>query len=76
MNVRRLALPINNKPIRAAQSELEEIYDRLKVPGSKYDPVISFVKKAEKLIETKKPDIIADVKGGRSEEAQKMLEVS
>jgi hypothetical protein len=56
----RNALPIDNKPIRKIQSELESINDALRIPGSKsLGPVARSVRTAESTLQREEKAIIA-----------------
>eukprot|EP00873_Tetraselmis_striata_P046079 jgi/Tetstr1/466343/TSEL_010873.t1 len=56
----RDALPINNKPIRAIQRELESISEALRIPGSKsLGPVARSVRKSEQILKDKKSEIVS-----------------
>ncbi|KAJ9526654.1 hypothetical protein QJQ45_017578, partial [Haematococcus lacustris] len=57
----RNALPINNKPIREIQRDLEGISEALRIPGSKnLGPVARAVRSAQGTLNSKKDAIIAD----------------
>eukprot|EP00193_Tetraselmis_chui_P010667 CAMPEP_0177779138 /NCGR_PEP_ID=MMETSP0491_2-20121128/16395_1 /TAXON_ID=63592 /ORGANISM="Tetraselmis chuii, Strain PLY429" /LENGTH=451 /DNA_ID=CAMNT_0019298593 /DNA_START=174 /DNA_END=1529 /DNA_ORIENTATION=+ len=55
----RDALPIQNKPIRMIQKELESVAEALRVPGSKsLGPISRAVRKAEQILKDKKGEIV------------------
>ena len=57
----RLALPINNKPIRQIQASLEQISDDLRIPGKKpLGPIKGRVNKALAVLDKQQAAIAAD----------------
>eukprot|EP00884_Botryococcus_braunii_P004285 jgi/Botrbrau1/13858/Bobra.0056s0091.3 len=57
----RNALPIDNKPIRVIQNELEGISEQLRIPGSKaLGPVSRAVRKASSVLGNDRQKIISD----------------
>lgn len=57
----RNALPINNKPIREAQRDLESITEQLRVPGSKsLGPISRSVRGAQSVVTSQRDKIAAD----------------
>ncbi|MEB3230554.1 MAG: peptidylprolyl isomerase [Leptolyngbyaceae bacterium] len=70
----RYALPINNKPIRNLQKEIEDISDLLRISGSRpMNSIQSNVKRAN--LELRRPQkILSAVPGDRQEAAQALLD--
>jgi len=57
----RYALPINNKPIRAIQKDLEQISEDLRIPGSKsLGPISKRIRAAQAVLDRDSKTIIAD----------------
>lgn len=56
----RNALPIDNKPIRKIQSELESINEALRIPGSKsLNPIARSVRTAENTLDREEKSIVS-----------------
>lgn len=71
----RYALPIENKPIRQVQRELESISEALRIPGSKsLGPVQRSVRSAESIITNQAKDIVAGFAPDKKEQGLKHLE--
>lgn len=72
----RYALPIDNKPIRQVQRELESINEALRIPGSKsLGPVQRAVRSAESVLSNQRNAIIADFAPSLKEDGLKQLDL-
>ena len=57
----RYALPIKNKDIRTIQSSLEEIDEKLKVPGQKsLPPVVKISNTVQNMLSKRKSNILSE----------------
>lgn len=67
----RYALPIDNKPIRQIQSNIEDISNHLR--GKRWNPISKDVNDAAKLLNTKQSDILASIIPARQPAAQTLI---
>ena len=71
----RNALPINNKPIRKIQSELESISEQLRIPGSKsINPVQRRVSAAKSTLTREEKNIVAAFAADKKDSGMKAIE--
>lgn len=64
----RYALPIQNKPIRAIQKDLEQISEDLRIPGSKsLGPIAKRVRAAQAVLDRDSKTIVADFAPGSAD---------
>ncbi|MEW5302038.1 MAG: hypothetical protein WDW36_004850 [Sanguina aurantia] len=64
----RNALPIENKPIRSIQKQLEGISESLRIPGAKLAPVKRAIENAQDTLKKEQKAIIADFAPARKED--------
>lgn len=69
----RYSLPIDNKPIRKVQAEVESIASSLR--AKRWGPVASSLKSADRIINTKRDAILASVRADRQADATAQLDV-
>jgi peptidylprolyl isomerase len=70
-SILRYALPIDNKPVRELQNDLEDIVNHLR--GKQWSAISSDVKKAAVVLQTKQADILKDVPEAKQTQAQTLL---
>ncbi|WIA12017.1 hypothetical protein OEZ85_012098 [Tetradesmus obliquus] len=71
----RYALPINNKPIRQVQRDLELIAEALRIPGSKsLGPVSKAVRTATGIVTNQRNAILADIAPAKKDEGAALLD--
>ena len=70
----RNALPIENKPVRKIQRELESVAEALRIPGSKsLNPITRSVRTAESTLQSKEKEIVAAFAKDKKEDGQNAL---
>jgi peptidylprolyl isomerase len=67
----RYALPIDNKPVRELQNNLEDIANHLR--GKQWSSISGDVKKATAILKTKQADILKSVPAAKQAQAQTLL---
>jgi peptidylprolyl isomerase len=70
-SILRYALPIDNKPVRELQNDLEDIVNHLR--GKQWSSIGSDVKKAAVILQTKEADILKDIPEAKQAQAQTLL---
>mmetsp|Transcript_9752 Transcript_9752/g.26429 ORF Transcript_9752/g.26429 Transcript_9752/m.26429 type:complete len:447 (+) Transcript_9752:63-1403(+) len=71
----RYALPIDNKPIREIQNQLESISKALRIPGSKsLGPVAKAIKNSQNILTKQRKQIEADFAPGKEETGKQALD--
>jgi peptidylprolyl isomerase len=70
-SILRYALPIDNKPVRELQNDLEDIVNHLR--GKQWSSISSDVKKAAVVLQTKQADILKGVPEDKQAQAQALL---
>lgn len=67
----RLALPVDNQPIRKIQSNLEDISNQIR--GKRWGAIKRDISKARTVLNTQRADILASVPEARRQEAEELL---
>lgn len=70
-SILRYALPIENKPVRDLQNNLEDIVNHLR--GKQWNSINSDVKKAAVVLRTKQADILKGVPASKQAQAQTLI---
>ncbi len=70
-SILRYALPIDNKPVRELQNNLEDIVNHLR--GKQWSSINNDVKKAATVLQTKQADILNGVPAAKQAQAQTLI---